>query len=84
MNNNFIKNKKININELCNINIENLFKFKDRETFIKKNNLDELKKEIIQFKEDNTYILIEVKQFYEYFFKYANELQIKYDSSITS
>jgi hypothetical protein len=25
MNNNFIKNKKININELCNINIENLF-----------------------------------------------------------
>jgi len=25
MNNNFLKNKKININELCNINIENLF-----------------------------------------------------------
>jgi hypothetical protein len=25
MNNNFLKNNKININELCNINIENLF-----------------------------------------------------------
>ena len=25
MNNNFLQNKKINMNELCNINIENLF-----------------------------------------------------------